>query len=1028
MAQEKSEKLYRVLNETDPSKAPEIVHKYNRVMAGVDAALTHQDSDSEIARQAKTHLETITDDVIYRGKKADLIDSFDRELDSVAESLGIAVSVPTNIEVADGVATGFAERYKESELRDVFNSYSMEQWHEIIGTLLVEGTAALDIPKEKQYRIEQLNAIITALEAMAKKIKDSKGAGEDIQQLFEFDETTKARADKITGLIEEMKRYGIEEIVQNGLTVQEVFEKYHEEFGKDVKNILISNDESRLFFDEHRNLLDITDEKKKREYSLTLVKFLRDHGDYQTAQSILEELMSNEFQQAIEMIPGREMSNDTSEQNIKGRLYDEADAKIGKIVTAKVIEQWRKEGMTRDQIEDAKRNLRDTHYERLLHQYAAEHILVGDLSDGEEGHNSILITGENKAFWEQYSDMLDPKGEAFNLTDESWDMILEELVYTAPLIIISGGVAAAAAKGLSYGARAVLAGTRLAAWGARLAKGGRLARGAYRMGKLSAQATGLLVEGTLFELTFEGIQGELIFAQEDWVKKILWTSAALGVFKGAGKLGGKGAEAVNKALAEIAPKLADKNLVKLINQLLIVGHTQVVAMLLIGAAQHLSEGEFAEFWENFGYQIFHAYVAVGSLNIAHGVISTAGGTIFKPGRSKTEAKEPAATVKPEVVRRVMEAIGARQSKSIEISKGRDFVEATETLKREGFEFEITDKGELLAKKGNIEIHLKQTGALQKIMTRVAAQMSNLNRMIQGNGGRIDAKIVDQIMATLRGIATSLRNQGFSKRTTAAASLLILSGCDAVEKGIKGSGSGLEWIFYGGIPLAGLTIGTILLIGGVMKGLPTKRMIKAFQQARKIKLESNQATNATTDMDLLNTRIEEMKEKLIEFNEKIDEPHNAVTLDGIVTIITELQAEIVRVGGPRQRQLMALNTRFTTELNKIHISKSKFFTWENSLKLAGAVLILTTALAWFWGQLGSSGTDDEEEIPDIPIGTGGGDSVDQPVEEEEGSGTVVVPEDIDSTGANSPADPGTAPAGGETPPQKPDEPKDIEFFE
>ncbi len=977
MSEKKSEKLYKALKDVDPAKAPGIVNKYNQLMNGLDAALTNRDSKN--AQQAKDHLEVIADDLIYQERRADLIQPFEQELDNIAESLGIAISIPTDIKVANERAPGFAERNKESELKAIFDRYSANEWKGIIDTMVKEGAEDLQIPSKVQYRVEQLNAIIMMLEAVKGKIVEKRGLGEKFLQGYEIAGHTYDRVRKITHIVDEINRVGIMEIVQNGLTVEQLFAKYNKEFGAQVRDVLRSHSGSEVFLYKHGRIDDVADESKKKEYYLNLVKFLREQSDYQSAQAVLEEAMADEFQMAIDFIPGDPQSSDKSEDNVKAKLFDQADAKVGKLVTTEVIAQWReKQGMNRGQIEDAKARLRDMHYDRLLHQYAAEHIIIGKLDDAESGQKSLEIPSGKKAYWEQYSEMLDPKGEAFNLTDESWDMVIEELVFTAPMILVSGAVAEVVVKGLSYAARAALSATRMAAWGGRLAEGGRMGRAAYRMGKLSASGTKMLVGGASFELTFQGLQEKLIFDQEDWVKSILWTSAALGLFRGAGKLGEGGAAAFNKALVEFVPKLADKKLVQLINKLVIVGHTQVAAMLLLGGVQHLSEGEFQVFWDNFGYQIFHAYVSIGSLNVAGGVISTAGGKIFKSKNRRPELKIVEGEVKDQPAKRargmsvaakVAEAIRGNQSQSVEVGVVNDLVKALETLHGEGFEFKINENGETVASKGGIEIHLKEVGSLKKAMTALKASAEKLGKLVTDNPKGLNQRGFKSYMDGLQNLYNQARGLGFSKMNALAIVMSLNLGCESFEKGGKGIEGGTTFLMGYGLPIGGLLLGISLLIGGTHsfhRGLRIAGAMGHMDVVGSGITEARNNNDATPSVVAAGRAIRQV------IRHVSGPTRNA--LREIASIADELEILVNNrevFGMERGDQLRDLNTRFRTEYNRVEVPEHNW--WSIGIALSGALLFIGTAIAWLYSANKDKSDEDDEnnDLQNIPIFNGGG---------------------------------------------------------
>lgn len=764
---EKTPKIHEAIQSIDPEQADKVTAKYERVMAGIDSALM---AKNPVAQSAKDQVDFLAQDLIkegankdldakYQKKRKELLDDFNQELDVISVSLGLDTEKsedkkPEASSLKKERAPGFAESFKPTDLQEILHHYSAQERLDMLQQVQEE----FELPPERESRLEQLTILITALDSVRTNLLERRtldeqlyyGASLTIGQVAQYNE-----AKKIESLIENLQKEGIPAILADDLTVEEFLSKHP--FGKEVKSTLKDYSASKAFFDKHGKLKDVIDEKDRMEYYSALVDFLADQRDYQGIRAVIEEQMKEEFEMAeSNMLKDIEIKINGEKKRVNGELYDKAKDKIEDLVNASVRKEWRKEGMTEEQINETQNELIELQYKRLQNEYIAKYVLIGKDDDAEEGLMQIGVSKRNQALWEEYKEIFDSKDETFNLASTTWDLILDEIIVNAPLIVVSGVVAGVVVKTLSLGARAVIACTRLGTIGARLAAGGRLARTVYRAGKLGSKATAMITEGFMFELVYNGIQAELLFDQEDWVKRVLWTSATLGLFKAAGKFGGARSVEFNTWFQKVAPKIGDKKVVKLINQMVIQGHIEVAAMLAISGAQHLTEGQIDEFFDHFGYQLFHAYVSVGALHIAGKVIVTAGGKILVPrSKSKGTAEKPsekdesaarekrpekpaaetskgsgeAAPEKPNFYEKLNSAAESPGSKEVEVSTSRELNDGLDTLRDRGFQFRLNPDGTVTAFKGDIEIHLKETGKLAKDMKALDADMNNLLAII-----------------------------------------------------------------------------------------------------------------------------------------------------------------------------------------------------------------------------------------------------------------------------------------------------------
>lgn len=500
-----------------------------------------------------------------------------------------------------------------TDSQKLLDAYSHKEKADILGALLESG---MEIPPEKRFQLEQLSMIITGLESLKTNIRDSRTWSETLRQHFtaRTDIEIQGEISKMNQLVLHLQRKGTQAVLSGQTLDQFLQDKY---FGQEIKGILKDYDGLKDFFDKDGKMKDVTNRAELLAHYNSLVTFLRNRKDYATAEIILREVFAEEFKKAVDKADGGVI------QELKSKARGKAI-----VLFIRTRAKWKEGGMSPNQMNEATNEFEKFEFERLKHTYYAEQILAE--KDG------LSISTEKAALWVQYNDMLDPKNEWFNLKDETWDTIMDEIAINLPMMILGGGVGGLAAKGLSMAARAVITGTRLGVWITRLAEGGRAAKALYSGLKLSSRTALMLAEGAGFEETMVALQGKL-GDQPDWAMRIVWTSMTLGVFKRATAVGGK----LAKGIDELVPLITDSNVARAMNHFITIGAMDTAAMLAMGAVQHGAAGKIDEWLDNFGDELFHALLTVGALKIAHGGIKV-GEKVFKPkgdvggkGKAKT---------------------------------------------------------------------------------------------------------------------------------------------------------------------------------------------------------------------------------------------------------------------------------------------------------------------------------------------------------------------------------------------------------
>lgn len=533
---------------------------------------------------------------------------------------GIVIGSGQDISLAKEKDVGFAKPPHIAEAEVVINQFTQQQKLEIL-KLAMEGE---QLNEQQKQRVQQVGILKTMLLAIKSDIKTSRTWGEWSTQAFtEFDGTTNAKTLRVDQMIHELDEV-VEQITADptksiGQLVSQKTRQLLLDYNLDEKVPALMDSKGRL--KEASSFKDI-----QTQY-LGLVEFLRDRKDYASAQKLIEEnLLGPQFA----------AKRNTLTEAEKKKAHGSARKKILKMASS-AQEEWDKQGLTEAQQNGFIDALVEEETKRNLNK------VVAQMNNGLPFED---LKGVDKKIMESYKDMMG-YGEWHNFSDESWDKIIEETIINAPLILISGGAATVGRGLLSAGARAVIASGRFARIGLTVAKGAETITATGKIGKAlywSGRGVGLLAEGTAFETVYSGLHGENLFEGgwekfPEWGKRILWSSATLGVFH----VAGAGATEVNKVILKHISKFPDKSIRAAIQKLAVTGSGETAAMLGIGAVQHYMETGEMDDW-HFTNELFHALITVGALKIAGGGVEVAKKKFFPQGGPKVG---PEVEIKPE---------------------------------------------------------------------------------------------------------------------------------------------------------------------------------------------------------------------------------------------------------------------------------------------------------------------------------------------------------------------------------------------
>ncbi|MBM3183731.1 MAG: hypothetical protein FJZ64_00290 [Chlamydiae bacterium] len=517
--------------------------------------------------------------------------------------------------------TGFAKLPKETDEQKVLRSLSIEQKKRILESLgVVERTS-----KTIQMRMFQLDMIRRICEEALRQTEEPKtflgraaATGTSLREKLGMstpikDMQTKQRAE-ITQFLEKDYSMIAVELMKGEKTFQQIASEFPL-IGRVTRKYALN-------LSDPKNPEDVLS-----QYNVVF-SVLRGMKNYEEASSLATDLLKLEARQVNIDFPTTDYllhkaRKDTDALVIK---YQEGWRRPSKEMIAKGAKP-----MTDEQIVSYANTLFKERRNLLLDQEAMKRV------------DPAKLRGAKKNIYAQYNDMEDPNGEWSNLKDTTWDTVYEEVAINAPLIMASGGAASLARAGLTMGGRA-LAGRVLAREmikaGAEITAKELVMVGAEGIAEWTGKnlakkgmfaASGLLVEGTAFEIAHLGLQGEWIGKMPDWGSRILWSTATLGAFHGSGKASERlftkkilqNGQMVTEdvLLGRYVAGISNKAVQETAKQLIAKGHIEAACMMVVGAAQNLAyNGNIDEFIEHFGDELLHSYISVGSLKIAHGTI------------------------------------------------------------------------------------------------------------------------------------------------------------------------------------------------------------------------------------------------------------------------------------------------------------------------------------------------------------------------------------------------------------------------
>lgn len=405
----------------------------------------------------------MSDKIEHFGEKDNLPDKANRQLPTgelSQDMLEMLESETDTFEAEDQF--NFSDLLDPEDL-EVFDGYTPEEKVKIFTALIESPEVQSDV-----YRVQQLKLLFQIVSEINAEFMDPKTRTMRLRKWYEnwsnFITGEERFSGRYTKEFENLLKSDLEQFISTDMPrISEEVILGEKTVAQAIKEhpLLKSIVESYgLDFSPAQSEADI------RRQTITTVDFLRSIKHYKAASDLIEssmEAMSEEkakYMRAYQAVYDVQTApfNDPEEskkrfevqnalptdlQNSGYELFlqrAELDKKIdGK--RAKNMDFMKKNGMTEEQIAVYFDALKEELFSIKLSQYAAEKL------------DESKIPSEQIKLWNKYKEINDPKGEWFEFKDESIDKLIDTVVVNLPLIIGSGGMAAAIREGLSAGTK-----------------------------------------------------------------------------------------------------------------------------------------------------------------------------------------------------------------------------------------------------------------------------------------------------------------------------------------------------------------------------------------------------------------------------------------------------------------------------------------------------------------------------------------------------------------------------------------------
>ncbi len=196
---------------------------------------------------------------------------------------------------------------------------------------------------------------------------------------------------------------------------------------------------------------------------LAVGQTLRKHKDYEGARDVYESLLAEELHAHARNIPPEtrdQIRREMEREHLEDKLFDALDQNSEKVEERLRAQFGFEEGVNEGEIERIVREMRDQAvqegvskiFQQRLFNLAYQEMYEDLLRSSEEVHGDHKL----KAFHEMI-DMVDPRGDRFNLSDVTRDRLNPKEYLDDALVLVAAGVASYfVGKGVSIGLRTLL--------------------------------------------------------------------------------------------------------------------------------------------------------------------------------------------------------------------------------------------------------------------------------------------------------------------------------------------------------------------------------------------------------------------------------------------------------------------------------------------------------------------------------------------------------------------------------------------
>lgn len=344
------------------------------------------------------------------------------------------------------------------------------------------------------------------------------------------------------------------------------------------------NAQTTTVFNQYKGLIttfgipiDVKDKEGYQEAANKMVTVMRENHSVDAAEQILNVALRDEF----DRYDTPSVFTETIKKQLEKEAGDSADA-----IRAKYEAKWTEQGMTPAQIEKAKDGFKAMEYETLRSRYIAKNFMPRDGVGLDMG-------GAKGELWHQYNDMLDPKDENFNVTDENWEKIKTEIAVNIALYTVTGGVGMLVRAGVSAAAR--MAAIRF------FGEMGVNAIAENVAGRFAMSAGGFIIQESVSLASAQSWKNQPIYKDlPTFATNLMFSFLGAGIVKGGQAIfpkvipglahAGHAAHDVGGAIAHAADSIRNDSVKHLVHDLVEHGEVDAGAIMLLAA---MREGQVA---------------------------------------------------------------------------------------------------------------------------------------------------------------------------------------------------------------------------------------------------------------------------------------------------------------------------------------------------------------------------------------------------------------------------------------------------